>query len=119
MLVGKGGRDVEVGDASAAREVAVKVEVASEPGRSRSLFVIAFIGSLDDLTLFVPMLVGKAMGPLEVVIGSFIAALMIVVLCVCVGLCKPIAKCLNAVPLVCIVGAFATFLLVKGLCFTS
>jgi len=113
------GQDAEAGDASAAREIGGKVEVAPETGRSRSLFVIAFLGSVDDLTLFVPMLVGKGMGPVEVVIGSSFAALVIVLLCVCVGRCEPVAKCLNAVPLFCIVGAFAALLLVKGLCFTS
>ena len=30
-----------------------------ESAQTQTLFVIAFIGSLDDLTLFVPMLVGK------------------------------------------------------------
>lgn len=111
------GQDVEVGDAIAAREISASVDVAPQSRRSRPLFVIAFLGSLDDLTLFVPMLVGKGMNVIEVVIGSTIAASVIVLLCVFVGLCKPIAKCLNAVPLVFIVGAFAAFLLLKGLCF--
>ena len=33
--------------------------VIQESAQTQTLFVIAFIGSLDDLTLFVPMLVGK------------------------------------------------------------
>ena len=32
---------------------------------TNSLFIVAFLGSLDDLTLFVPMLVGQAMNWLE------------------------------------------------------
>ena len=32
---------------------------------TNSLFIVAFLGSLDDLTLFIPMLVGKAMNWLE------------------------------------------------------
>ena len=37
-----------------------------ESAQTQTLFVIAFIGSLDDLTLFVPMLVGKGcLGPID------------------------------------------------------
>ena len=34
---------------------------SKEVAQTQTLFVIAFIGSLDDLTLFVPMLVGKGL----------------------------------------------------------
>merc|ERR1712157_8223 len=87
----------------------------SEAMRSRTLFTMAFLGSLDDLTLFVPMLVGSEFDAIQLVIGSFIAASFIVLLCVFIGLCGPVARCLSAVPVVLIVGAFAVVLLTKGI----
>merc|ERR1711988_309196 len=78
------------------------------------LFVIAFIGSVDDLTVFVPMLVGKAFDLVQLMLGAFIAASAIVLICLFVGLCKPIADCLSAVPLALIVAIFSAVLLTKG-----
>jgi len=91
-----------------------RVTIANEEGRSQALFVIAFIGSVDDLTLFVPMLVGKGFDIVQLVTGGFIAATTIVVFCVFIGLCKPIADCLSKIPLALIVVIFAVVLLVRG-----
>lgn len=111
---------VEAPNASDLTQELVEVEVAqNESGRSRALFMVAFLGSVDDLTLYVPMLVGKEMDLIELLIGGFVAASAIVLLCVFVGLCRPIAKCISSVPLVCIVGAFAVMLLIKGFCFAG
>merc|ERR1712216_644982 len=82
--------------------------------RQQTLCVIAFIGSLDDLTLFVPMLVGKGFDPLQLMIGAFVAASTIVTLCLFIGLCKPVADCLAKIPLALIVAAFSMILLTKG-----
>merc|ERR1740129_28389 len=89
----------------------------SEAMRARALFTMAFLGSVDDLTLFVPMLVGSEFDAIQLVIGSFIAASFIVLLCVFIGLCGPVARCLSLVPLVLIVGVFAVVLLTKGIFF--
>lgn len=86
---------------------------AADRGASQ-LFIIAFIGSIDDLTVFVPMLVGKAFDLAQLMLGAFIAASVIVMLCLFIGLCKPIADCLSSVPLALIVGIFSTVLLTKG-----
>lgn len=85
-----------------------------EEAQSQTLFVIAFIGSLDDLTLFVPMLVGKGFDLVQLVVGGFIAASCIVSICLFLGLCQPVADCLSKVPLFAIVIAFAIMLLVKA-----
>jgi len=79
-----------------------------------SLFVIAFLGSVDDLTLFVPMLVGKGFDFAQLMLGAFSAASAIVVLCMFIGLCKPVANLLSAIPLALIVSTFAVALLTKG-----
>jgi hypothetical protein len=78
------------------------------------LFQIAFIGSVDDLTLFVPMLVGKAFDPVQLFFGSLSAACCIVSICIFIGLCKPIANVLAVIPLWFIIITFAVVLLVKG-----
>lgn len=82
--------------------------------RQQTLFMIAFIGSVDDLTLFVPMLVGKTFNWFELMFGAFIAGSTIVLLCVFIGLCKPVADCLSRIPLALIVATFAIVLLTKA-----
>merc|ERR1719440_412488 len=82
----------------------------AEDGRAQTLFVISFIGSVDDLTLFVPMLVGKGFDIVQLVSGGFLATLLIVSICVFIGLCKPVADCLSKIPLAAIVIVFATVL---------
>jgi len=86
----------------------------AEHNRTQTLFIIAFLGSVDDLTLFVPMLVGKGFDMVQLLIGGLIAASAIVLLCVFLGLCKPVADCLSKIPLAAIVVVFAVTLLVKG-----
>lgn len=81
---------------------------------SRSLAVIAFLGSLDDLTLFVPMLAGKSFNILELIIGAMISTFFIVVICLCLIRCKFVADVLDRVPLVAIVAVFAVVLIIKG-----
>lgn len=83
--------------------------------RQKTLFVIAFIGSVDDLTLFVPMLAGKGFSIPELMMGALVATVTIVSLCIFVGQCKPIADCLANVPLFAIVIVFSCVLLVKGI----
>jgi len=85
--------------------------------RQQTLFVIAFIGSVDDLTLFVPMLVGKGFDIVQLMLGAFLATVVILTFCICIGLCKPIADCLSKIPLAAIVIVFATVLLLKGFVF--
>lgn len=85
--------------------------------KSRSLAVICFLGSLDDLTLFVPMLVGKTFGFFELVIGALISTLTIIAICVSLTRCKLVADALEKVPLVAIVTGFCLVLLAKGIFF--
>lgn len=99
---------------SGGEEVPKRHSTLSQERGPCKLFQIAFIGSIDDLTLFVPMLVGKAFDPLQLVLGSLTAACCIVALCTFIGLCKPIANFLSNVPLWFIIMGFATFLLIEG-----
>merc|ERR1719198_1390366 len=82
--------------------------------KSQTWFVIAFIGSVDDLTLFVPMLVGKSFDIVQLMLGASCAAVTIVTICLFIGLCKPVADLISKIPLAFIVLAFAVMLLIKG-----
>lgn len=85
--------------------------------KSGSLALIAFIGSLDDPTLFVPLLVGKTFGIFELITGAMIATLAILVICLFVSKCQLMANVLERIPLVAIVVGFTVFLLAKGIFF--
>lgn len=100
----------EIDSPDKAEEVLVK----ADKDKQQTLFVIAFIGSVDDLTLFVPMLVGKGFDLVQLILGAVAAAATIVMFCLFIGLCKPIADCLSNIPLFLIVISFAVILLVKG-----
>lgn len=104
---------VEVDSPDKAQEAIDK----ADKDRQQTLFVIAFIGSVDDLTLFVPMLVGKGFDVVQLMLGAFFATVVILSFCICIGMCKPIADCLSKIPLAAIVIVFATVLLVRGLAF--
>lgn len=95
-----------------------KAASQKENAQTQTLFVIAFIGSLDDLTLFVPMLVGKGFDFAQLLIGAVTAAGLIVTICLFVGLCQPVADCISRVPLFAIVVGFAVLLLTKSLTMT-
>lgn len=87
---------------------------AEDCERAQALMVIAFIGSMDDLTLFVPMLAGKGFDIVQLILGGFSAASAILVFCMFVGLFQPVANCLRSIPLFAIVIAFAVTLLIKA-----
>ena len=88
---------------------------APRPGKTttKTLIVVAFCGSLDDLTLFVPMLVGGAIGPTALLAGAMVATALIVTICVFLNVFKRVSDALAAIPLVCITSVFATFLICK------
>lgn len=93
-------------------------EPAKGGGKSRTtsaLMAVAFLGSIDDLTLFVPMLVGKSISYGELILGSLLAVLIIVCLCVFLTACKPMVRILEAIPLFLIVFVFGAMLVIKTL----
>lgn len=87
--------------------------------KSRSLAIIAFLGSLDDLALFVPLLVGKTFGILELIVGAMFATSMIVIMCVFLTRCRIVADLLEKIPLAAIVFTFSVILLFRGIVFMS
>ena len=80
----------------------------------RTLVVVAFCGSLDDLTLFVPMLAGGAIGPLALVTGALAATGLVVLLCLFLNLFQRVSDCLQKIPLVAITSCFFVYLVLKA-----
>ena len=80
----------------------------------RTLVVVAFCGSLDDLTLFVPMLAGGAIGPLALVTGALAATALVVLLCLFLNLFQRVSDCLQKIPLVAITSCFFVYLVLKA-----
>mmetsp|Transcript_121704 Transcript_121704/g.344254 ORF Transcript_121704/g.344254 Transcript_121704/m.344254 type:complete len:255 (+) Transcript_121704:189-953(+) len=113
-LLSTGLTEIECADPPDGPNQALTEQEKKDQERQQTLFVIAFIGSIDDLTLFVPMLVGKAFDLAQLTLGAFISASAIVLLCLFIGLCKPIADVLSSIPLALIVVVFSTVLLYKG-----
>jgi len=120
--------DVEAGKPLSNREMVPGMEIddpekaqeeidKADKERQQTLFVIAFIGSVDDLTLFVPMLVGKGFDIVQLMLGAALATALIITFCICIGMCKPVADCLSKIPLAAIVICFAVVLLLKGFVF--
>jgi len=127
VATGEGG-DIEMAKPMSARDMVPGMAIdnpsaaqdaidKADRERQQTLFVVAFIGSIDDLTLFVPMLVGKGFDIVQLMGGAFAATVLILTFCICIGLCKPIADCLSKIPLAAIVIVFATVLLLKGFVF--
>jgi hypothetical protein len=48
------------------------------------------------------------------VVGAFVAAALIVILCICLGQCRPVAKFLESIPLAAIVLVFGIYLSIKA-----
>ena len=76
----------------------------------RTLIVVAFCGSFDDLTLFVPMLAGGAIGPLALVTGALAATGLVVLLCLFLNLFSRVSTA-SENPLVAIIVLFVYLVL--------
>jgi len=85
-----------------------------DDGSARTLFAVAFCGSLDDLTVFVPMLAGGAVGPAPLVVGACLAAAFVVAICLFLTFFQKISDVLQAIPLVAITTCFFVYLVVKA-----
>jgi hypothetical protein len=110
--------EIEDGTDSDSSDNEMKEQVDDEFPRSnkesRSLAVIASLGSLDDLALLVSMLVGKRLSFVELIVGAMISTFAIVFICLSLTKCKLIADMLEKIPLIVIVSAFSVVLITKG-----
>ena len=80
------------------------------PSRPSTWAVISFtaIGALDEVSYFPSLLLGKMFSPLDLCIGTFFAAcIILLVVTLFLSQCKPILDWLDRIPLYGIVFAFA------------
>lgn len=85
---------------------------------SRSLFVVAFLFSLDDLSLLVSVLIGNPMTWFELTLGTIISVCVICIVCFIVGMFKSVSVFLESIPTFAIVFVFGITLAIKSLIMT-
>lgn len=86
-----------------------------EDRNSRSLLIVAFLFSLDDLPVLVSNLVGQSITILELLSGTAIASVLTVLACLVVGTFKPVVRFLELIPVFATMFAFGSYLTIKSL----
>lgn len=72
---------------------------------------LTFLGSLDEISYFPGLLLGRVFTPAELSGGALLAALtMLLIVTTCLGTCQPCMDCLDRIPLFGVVGVFAILL---------
>lgn len=72
---------------------------------------LTFLGSLDEISYFPGLLLGRVFTPAELSGGALLAALtMLLIVTTCLGTCQPCMECLDRIPLFGVVGVFAILL---------
>lgn len=78
----------------------------------RRLVCVAILGSLDDWVVQSSMLLSNVFSPFQLLIGVFLGACAVVVVCVSANLCTPVVHCIERVPLWVIIYVLAVFTVV-------
>ena len=113
--------DVETGEKKASQEeldedeleIQKNIEEASKS--STRLFVVAFCGTLDDMTMFAAVILGKSIPYVSLVMGSMLATVIIIVACWQISLYKPFAECIQKIPMWALLTALSLYILIGGL----
>ncbi|CAB9512065.1 expressed unknown protein [Seminavis robusta] len=72
---------------------------------------LTMLGALDELSYFPALLVGKIFTPWEICLGTLLAAIFILLIVTCcLARCKPLADCLDRIPIYTVIALFATIL---------
>ena len=74
-----------------------------EEQSSRALCTIAFLGSIDDAAIYIPLLVGKSFSFASLFVGASLSVGIILAISFGMGWCAPIAWVLERIPLFVIV----------------
>lgn len=107
-----GGSEAEELDSD---EEEAKRTIAEARKSSARLFVVAFCGTLDDMTMFSAVILGKSIMMFSLVCGSMLATCIILAACWQISLYKPFADCIQKVPMWCLLSALSLYILVGGL----
>jgi hypothetical protein len=80
-----------------------------------NLFVICFLGSLDDMSVQAALLLGGTFHPLELALGVLLGSAIVVCFCMFASLFERAVQLVQRLPLFGIILAFGTFSLVSAL----
>jgi len=83
------------------------VEAFSKQHSLCQLFTISMFGSLDDMAIFVSLMLSGVLSYGHLAVGVLVGSLIVVAVCVGVGLVGCIARTVEKIPLWCIIGTFA------------
>ena len=113
--------DVETGEKQACQEeldedeLEIKKNIEEASKSSTRLFVVAFCGTLDDMTMFAAVILGKSIPYVSLVMGSMLATVIIIVACWQISLYKPFAECIQKIPMWALLTALSLYILIGGL----
>lgn len=91
---------------------------AKSPSRSSVATVMSLttLGALDELSYFPALLIGKIFTPVEICLGTLLAALTILmVVSCCLAKCQPLVDWLDRIPIYAVIAVFATILTLEVL----
>lgn len=71
------------------------------------LCTISLMGSLDDFAVQVSLMLAGVLTAPQILLGTFLGSLIVVCVCLGAGLFGPVVRCVERIPLWCIIGAFA------------
>jgi hypothetical protein len=80
-------------------------------GNIGTVISLTALGALDEVSYFPALIMGKIFTPLELCLGTMLAACIIlnIVTC-CLARCKPLVDCLDHIPIYAVIAMFATIL---------
>eukprot|EP00592_Proboscia_alata_P022347 CAMPEP_0194409602 /NCGR_PEP_ID=MMETSP0176-20130528/7471_1 /TAXON_ID=216777 /ORGANISM="Proboscia alata, Strain PI-D3" /LENGTH=368 /DNA_ID=CAMNT_0039210311 /DNA_START=148 /DNA_END=1254 /DNA_ORIENTATION=- len=82
---------------------------------TKKLFIVAFCGTLDDMIMFIAVIMGESMLWTSLVVGSITASFAIALLCWQISRFEPLANCVKKVPVWFLFGFLAIYVLIEGL----
>mmetsp|Transcript_22640 Transcript_22640/g.22963 ORF Transcript_22640/g.22963 Transcript_22640/m.22963 type:complete len:93 (+) Transcript_22640:744-1022(+) len=82
---------------------------------TKKLFIVAFCGTLDDMIMFIAVIMGESMLWTSLVVGSITASFAIALLCWQISRFEPLANCVKKVPVWSLFGFLAIYVLIEGL----
>lgn len=78
------------------------------------VMILTVLGALDEISYFPALVVGQVFTPLELCIGTFLAAVLVLVVVVCfLSTFKPLIDFVDRIPLYAIIGVFAIVLSIE------
>lgn len=82
-------------------------------GNIGTVISLTFLGALDELSYFPALILGKIFTPLEICLGTLLAAILVLILVTCfLARFQPLMDCLDRIPIYAVIALFAVILTV-------